>query len=331
MLLCLCAAELGLRLLVGSPIPERLPISRVQASPYRGWAMVPGEAHFTYLEEVLVDELGLRGRSPGGAAGEERRILALGDSLVYGQGVGEEETLPHHLERVLESAASASGPWRVLNAGHRGYATNQELGLLRELGARIAPEIVLLFWYWNDLEEPDVERIHQRLLRSGPVEFDLNERLEGPRVARWRLKQLARRSALVMWVHDLWRAARAEPTLPEQQEPQLARLDRRLGEFVRDAALLGARPFFVVLPDAGALRGAHPSVALGERALALARARGIPSFDALPAMRERFGARRRLPVLPYDGHYQGEANRALAEDVGRWLLEGGALVGAAAR
>ena len=60
----LAAGELLVRELVGVPLVERLPVSRVEANPYRGWAMVPNEAHYTYLERVEVNELGLRGPGP---------------------------------------------------------------------------------------------------------------------------------------------------------------------------------------------------------------------------------------------------------------------------
>ena len=236
---------------------------------------------------------------------------------VYGQGVGERDTLPSRLEEELQRLAPGERPWRVLNAGHRGYATNQELGLLRELGPRIRPAVALLFWFWNDLEEPRIDAIARRLQHSGPVEFDANEELAGPVLVR--CEQVARRSALLMVLHDIRRAARRAPIEPDELEHQLARLERRLAEFRRDAALLGARPIFVVLPDAAALRGEHESVAIGERALALAGAAGIEAFDLLPAMRERFGERRRLPILPYDGHYDAEANGVLAEALAAWL------------
>ena len=308
-----------MRELVGVPLVERLPVSRVEANPYRGWAMVPNEAHYTYLERVEVNELGLRGPGPARERDSERVLLALGDSLVYGQGVGERDTLPSRLEEELQRLAPGERPWRVLNAGHRGYATNQELGLLRELGPRIRPAVALLFWFWNDLEEPRIDAIARRLQHSGPVEFDANEELAGPVLVRWELEQVARRSALLMVLHDIRRAARRAPIEPDELEHQLARLERRLAGFRRDSALLGARPIFVVLPDAAALRGEHESVAIGGRALALAGAAGIEAFDLLPAMRERFGERRRLPILPYDGHYDAEANRVLAEALAAWL------------
>src|SRR5262245_26290034 len=62
LLAALLVAELTVRVLVGAPLRERLPVMRVRANPYRGWEMVPSEDHYTYEHLVHVNALGLRGR-----------------------------------------------------------------------------------------------------------------------------------------------------------------------------------------------------------------------------------------------------------------------------
>jgi hypothetical protein len=74
-------AESAVRLVVGAPLAERLPVMMVRANPQRGWEMVPGE-HYTYQHRVRVNSLGLRGPELGTKALGERRILFLGDSLM---------------------------------------------------------------------------------------------------------------------------------------------------------------------------------------------------------------------------------------------------------
>jgi hypothetical protein len=44
----------------------------------------------------------------------------------------------------------------------------------------------------------------------------------------------------------------------------------------------------------------------------LAGKRGFEFVDLAPALRDLVATTRRLPVLPYDGHYTGEANRTMA-------------------
>ena len=43
-------------------------------------------------------------------------------------------------------------------------------------------------------------------------------------------------------------------------------------------------------------------------------------IELLPALAPLFAARGRAPILPFDGHYDAEANRALAEHLAERLL-----------
>ena len=71
------------------------------------------------------------------------RILVLGDSVAFGQGVREEDTFSKQLEGLLNE--DPSGPTvEVLNAGVRGYNTFQELLLLKEGGLAFDPDLVLV-------------------------------------------------------------------------------------------------------------------------------------------------------------------------------------------
>src|SRR5262245_45917719 len=175
--LALGLAELVVRGLVGVPLAERLPLLSVRANPYRGWEMVPG-THYTYLHSVHVNALGLRGPELGPKAPGELRVLFLGDSLTYGQGVADDETVPYTLERGLR-AREPDRAWTVVNGGVRAYGTAQELGLLEELGARIEPDVVVLGWYWNDVAEREIGPSYEDFRARGEVVFDTGDRLEG--------------------------------------------------------------------------------------------------------------------------------------------------------
>src|SRR5688572_9791142 len=189
-------AELCVRLCVGAPLAERLPLMTVRANALRGWEMVPGE-HYTYHHRVRVNSLGLRGPELGAREANEERILFLGDSLTYGQGVADDETMPAALARALEERAP-SHRWTVVNGGNRAYGTEQEVALLEELGARIRPDIVLLGWYWNDVSERAIQPTFEAFRPRGEFVFDTGGRLEGWERVSWHVRELPRRSALVM-------------------------------------------------------------------------------------------------------------------------------------
>src|SRR5262249_13952739 len=185
-LLALGAGEILVRATCGVPLRERLPIVEVRASPRRGYEMVPDRDHFTYENPVHVNRLGLRGPDLAKKAPGELRILCLGDSTTYGQGVAEEDTIPACLEAELARLSPpGSRRVRVVNGGVRGYGTKQELDLLEEVGPAIEPDLVLLLWYPNDLERPDLDSVCGKLERSGPVAFDTGTRMEGASLAWW--------------------------------------------------------------------------------------------------------------------------------------------------
>jgi len=87
----------------------------------------------------------------------ELRILALGDSFTFGQGVASEDCFPVQLERELQESCGSggsggSGRIRVINAGKAAANTDWEFRYLESRGARYEPDLVLIQFYANDVE-----------------------------------------------------------------------------------------------------------------------------------------------------------------------------------
>jgi hypothetical protein len=89
------------RLVVGVPLKERLPLSRVKADPDIKWVMVPSDEHYTYQYPVKLNKLGFRDSEIATKHPNEYRILAMGDSHVYGQGLPDKELMTTILEQEL--------------------------------------------------------------------------------------------------------------------------------------------------------------------------------------------------------------------------------------
>ncbi len=315
-------AELVVRAWFGAPLAERLPVLEIQANAKRGWMMVPSQAHYTYLHRVEVNALGLRGAEVGEKRATDMRVLCLGDSLTYGQGVADDETLPAHLETILNARTRPGVRWATINAGHRAYSTHQELALLEELGARIEPDVVVVFWYWNDIEEQDIEGTYARLQRSGPVAFDTGAPMEGWVWWRWQAKQLVRRSALAMVLHDAFRGPYMgnEPT----DEALAGAMRRQAAYLQRFIALSVERRFLLVvaiIPDWNAVGVAdHWTKDVGARFAALAVDSGVAVIDLEDAVAAAARELGRAPTVPFDGHYGPLANRRMAAAVAGHLL-----------
>src|SRR5262249_25972340 len=69
-------------------------------------------------------------------------VLGLGDSIMYGVGLTKEQTYLEQMRRAL--AGRAARPVEVVNLAVQGYDTLQEDAVHRELGDRLAPNLVLL-------------------------------------------------------------------------------------------------------------------------------------------------------------------------------------------
>lgn len=156
----------------------------------RGWSHRPNsEGLFVKLgfqTPIHINSRGLREREipyekPPGTV----RVLVIGDSNVAGFEVGEDETFARVTESVLRQRGYAV---EFVNAGHRGYGTDQSLLLLMDEGLKYDPDLVLYFWSDNDVD--DNSTVHRPFRPYGKGYFDLDEQgalvLRGVPVPRFR-------------------------------------------------------------------------------------------------------------------------------------------------
>ncbi len=321
------AGEILVRVVVGAPLAEREPLMEIRANPHRGWEMVPG-LHYTYQHPVQVNALGLRGPELETKREGELRVLMLGDSQLFGQGVASDETAPHFVQEQLRAAMGGARSVTVINAGHRAYDTRQELALLRELGPRIQPDIVIVWFYWNDLDERDIDGTYARLTASGPIVFDVGAKMEGWTRLRWHLVQMVRRSAFVMYLYDQVRALRVPVQLdPVGLQPAYDRAAGYAESFVELSQSMGFRLYYALLPDAASLVGPHFTDAMLDSVKAVLAAKRIATVDLRPPLRAHVEAGSSLPVVPYDFHYDAVGHRVAAQAMVDRLLADGVVAG----
>jgi hypothetical protein len=174
LLVTLLVGEAASRWLLRVP-PLTLESIAWEGHPRLGWAHRPGaEETFVKLgcrQPIRINSIGLREREIERRAQEGvQRVLVLGDSAV----VGFEVPLESVFTRVAESALRERGfAVEFLNAGCRGYGTDQSLLLLEELGPSLEPDLVLYFWNRNDAE--DNRTIHRPYRKFGKGYFVLDE------------------------------------------------------------------------------------------------------------------------------------------------------------
>lgn len=130
---------------------------RVKADPDVGWIMLPHDFHHTYTIPVQLNSLGFRGPEVPEKPENEFRILALGDSMVYGQRVDDEHIMTSRLHAMLDERRPECHV-RVINMGVRAYQTNQELALFKKFVLQWHPDAVLLFFYLNDFDSTNIPK-----------------------------------------------------------------------------------------------------------------------------------------------------------------------------
>jgi len=102
-----------------------------------------------FTTPVLTNSMGLRGPEIGSVPEGGWRVLVLGDSVVAGFEVPYERTFTALLEDDLSERLGA--PVQVINAGVRGYGTDQSYLYYRERGRDLDPDLVVLFHSGNDV------------------------------------------------------------------------------------------------------------------------------------------------------------------------------------
>ena len=118
--------------------------------PPVGFSLLPGSSQIlvtgkAYTSRADINSAGLRDiEHPSGKPPGQRRILVLGDSFIFGQGVSMQESLPRQLAGEMPGVD-------VINAGIPGYNLGQEYLYFKDRGYRCEPDLVLLGFFINDL------------------------------------------------------------------------------------------------------------------------------------------------------------------------------------
>lgn len=149
--LALLLIELTLRL-IWVPPSLKTTAATEQHTVY-GWAPKPGvvglRTTIEYSHDFSHTPQGFRGLGvfePWSDNIDRQRVLFLGDSFTYGLGSEDEQTF-------VSLIASGLGKVDVINSGAGGYGQRQELAILDTLGESFRPDLTVLVFFWNDLED----------------------------------------------------------------------------------------------------------------------------------------------------------------------------------
>jgi len=137
-----------------------------------------------------VNSLGFRGPeiSSGRRTGTVR-IVVLGDSFTYGEGVTAAEALPAQLEHLLNQRRS--GRFEVFHLGVPGYNSAQEFAYLKEAGLALKPDLVVVAFTlsthrhkYGNVFEP-AHSVIPAILRRESIRHALDARLKIAGMTGW--------------------------------------------------------------------------------------------------------------------------------------------------
>lgn len=132
-----------------------------------GHRLVPGQHSYTHSFPVVTNSYGLRDREFSAVPSPDIvRILCLGDSLTFGDGVAVEDTYAKQLEARLGQEGTKK--YEVINAGVPSYDTWQEVAYFEEWGVRLKPNTVVIGFYANDVV-PKPKRVDDALTGEGTI------------------------------------------------------------------------------------------------------------------------------------------------------------------
>jgi lysophospholipase L1-like esterase len=322
------------------PSSARVERPYVQHHPIRGFAHIPNavttEVSSEYNVSVRINEAGLRmdreiplARTPG-----VPRVLFLGDSFTFGQGVEARQRFTDLIQRDWPQA-------EILNFGVSGTGTDQQLLHFREQGSQYSPDLVVLDFYVGcaarncqvALQTPQGWRLKPRfemeqgslVLTHVPVPDTLVTNLQDlyPYDLKAGWAALANRFLREhSRLYSLLRSKFASNLMYDStQKPwQLtAAIVRQMAKEVRGNGCQFAVAFFPSWEEAN--RGG--STQLRDQIRDLCAELDVPFLDLLPVFQEKQKdtvSERNTPLyFPKDKHWTAEGHKLVAGELLPWL------------
>ena len=239
------------------------------------------------------------------------RILGLGDSYLFGQGVRPEDIALSKIGVRLEELRGGR-PVETINTGVSGANTKRQLGILTGQGLAYDPDLVILFYVLNDVEtdlggtRPQVD-----FFRNYTSIYLQADRIsEWSRFWGWTRQRFLQLITAKNYVADSMSSFSADSPGWKESRESLAEMHRLTGE--RDI------PFVVVIfPFFHDLDGNYPFQAVHDTVSAYCTSIGVPVLDLRDSYRQFQG--RELWVHETDQHPNAEANAIAADATVRFL------------
>ncbi len=281
------------------------------------------------------------------------RILAIGDSVVFGFCIPARERFTDRLEALLNKNRPPSSDvvYEVINAGVGGWNTYNECAFLEARGLQLKPDLILLGFCYNDVNEPSLDFETHTFEKLGNLPSGI---FPNPQTAyahnRWKIRPdslklksvfltyALRYSSFISWIYrrieytlnkDKYKNLRpfdyALSILSNPQTPEWKWLRKQFGK-VKKACSPRRIPCVVIIFPVSYQITDPPGVSdkSAKRLKEYLSAEGFYVYDPLPHLKHY--AKENLYISKQDyTHFNGFAQNLIASDLYRKLHKWGLL------
>lgn len=290
-----------------------------------GHRLAPRQHSFTHSFPVTTNSYGFRDREVSIEPSPDiLRILCLGDSLTFGDGVAMDATYPKQVEALL-NAAKPTLRYEVINAGVPSYDTWQEIAFFAHKGIEFKPDIVLLGFYGNDVV-PRPSSVQAFLTKGGTLRRQgLGEKIPD------RFVHALKRSRLLLLLKDrlgkvsnlvspsdvyLHQQAILNDTPNEFVKRGWLEVEASIKQMVELQKVHRFRFIVVIFPMPDQMLDSYPNAQYPRVLKEILAKHQIESIDLQPRFTEQFRDFGSL-FIEWDGHPNPKAYRIAAEEIAR--------------
>jgi len=220
------------------------------------------------------------------------RILMIGDSFTYGQGVNVDETIPYWLEQFLQEHKKTGQTVEVLNFGLPGLNLEDGLMVYRKNASKYKHDLVIYNFFRNDFDQSVCD-------------------LRDMKVKLWFFKNVYTFRLLNILLK--WHIPPEGHFSPEEKRNRLL---KTINGYLETSRVMDASFALVFLYEGGI----ENDIASFARQLSDEK-----KFFTLDVTSQCRGVQENVSWIHGDGHYTAEGNRFVAACIGEWLLDAGFL------
>lgn len=314
-------AELALRIILPTPVTWKHPQENYIYDPELGFWMETNQEAFTHDKAVSTNSVGIRDSEyPPYPRQDTYRILALGDSQTFGNGLELPDTWPKQLKKILNQKVN-NERFEVLNAGIPGSATWQHEIILQRMIDKYHPDMVVLGFYVNDVS---------RRYITNPSQHKNTNTLER------RIGYILKQSALLLTFRSALNAVRQKLSPDDYYLWQLALLNGDADPVIEEGweqvekSLYTMRKLsakydvvFVVasIPRRDQVSGNMLGDAYSKRLQSITDRHQISMLSMLDPLNISFKEHGKNLFIPWDGHNSKIANLIISQEIANFVLD----------